>query len=109
MVQYKAGDYNNLFQFVSQNSQVVAQSEISSLLTEAGNAHKVGKEALAKTYVYHAVLLQRCSKFRPEERKSLFQRLANERETTKDFIADVNKAYEAIKGKFGAPNPQTQD
>ena len=108
MVQLKMGDYKGLGQFVSKYPQVVAQSEIQNLLAEAANALRAGKEGLAQTYVHHAVVLQKCSKIKVEERKFLFQDLDGRRETTKDLIADVNKVYNAIKSQATTPQPPRQ-
>jgi hypothetical protein len=105
MVQLKIGDYKGLGQFVLQHPGVVAQSEINSLLAEAANTQRAGKEAFAQTYVHHAVVLQKCKNYKTEELKSLFQKLATGRETTKDLIADVNKTHKAIIAQCGVPQP----
>lgn len=106
--QFEIADFNGLGQFVLKNPRILAQPEIDSLLSEAAYAQRAGKEALAQKYVHHAVLLQKCSKCRPEALEPLFQRLATRGETTKALFADVTKAYNAIKGQPPAPPPREQ-
>ena len=106
--QFEIADFNGLGQFVLKNPRILAQPEIDSLLSEAAYAQRAGKEALAQKYVHHAVLLQKCSKCKPEALEPLFQRLATRGETTKALFADVTKAYNAIKGQPPAPPPREQ-
>jgi len=91
---------------VLKNRAILAQPQIDNLLSEAANAQRAGKEAVAQKYVHHAVLLQKCSKCRPEGLEPLFQRLATKGETTKDLIADVKKAHDSIRSQYAAPEPQ---
>ena len=105
----KIGDYNSLFLFVSQNPRVVAQSEINSLLTEAEIVQRAGREALVQAYVFYAVVLQKCIRYRPEELKSLFQQFASGRDAAKDLVSDVKKACDALKSKVNASAAQTKD
>jgi Cdc37 Hsp90 binding domain len=100
------GDFNGLGRFVLKNRAILAQPQIDNLLSEAAYAQRAGKEAVAQKYVHHAVLLQKCSKCRPEGLEPLFQRLATKGETTKDLIADVKKAHDSIRSQYAAPEPQ---
>jgi hypothetical protein len=104
--QLEIGDFNGLGQFVLKNRGILAQPEIDNLLSEAAYARRAGKNALTQKYVHHAVLLQKCSKCRPEALEPLFQKLATKGETTKDLFADVNKALNSIKSQYAAPEPQ---
>lgn len=105
-MQLEIGDFNGLGQFVLKNRGILARPEIDNLLSEAAYAQRAGKEALAQKYVHHAVLLQKCSKCRPEALEPLFQRLATKGETAKDLFADVKKAHNSIKSQYAAPEPQ---
>ena len=91
-----------------ENPRILALSEIDNLLSEAVYAQRAGKESLAQKYVYYAVLLQKCSKCRPEALEPLFQRLATRGETAKDLFADVTKAYNTIKSQPPALHPRGQ-
>lgn len=104
--QLEIGDFNGLGQFVLKNRGILARLEIDNLLSEAAYAQRAGKERLAQKYVHHAVLLQWCSKYRPEALEPLFRRLATKGETAEDLFADVKKAHNSIKSQYAAPEPQ---
>jgi hypothetical protein len=106
--QLEIRDVDGLGQFVLKDARILAQPEIDGLRSEALYAQRAGKEALAQRYIHHAVLLQKCSKCRPEDLKPLFQRLATRGQAAKDLFAEVNKAHDAIKSQTLAPPPQRQ-
>jgi hypothetical protein len=104
--QLDIGDFNGLGQFVLKNRGILTQPEIDDLLLEAVYALRAGKEGLAQKYVHHAVLLQKCSKYKPEDLGPLFQRLATRGETAKDLFTDVTKVHNSIKSQYAASESQ---
>jgi hypothetical protein len=88
------GDYERLGRFVSENPEIVSETEISSLTNQALAEERARRSTTAQTCIHHAVLLKMCRSLEIKRRGPFFKRMSdNDSDTFLDVFADIKRAY----------------
>jgi Cdc37 Hsp90 binding domain len=88
------GGYERLGRFISENPEIVSQTEISSLTNQALAEERAGRKKTAQTCIHHAILLKMCRSLEIKRRGPFFKRMSdNDSDTFLDVFADIKTAY----------------
>jgi cell division cycle protein 37 len=96
----KSGDYRSSLEFISNNTEVMAEKETDGLLVEAFNAQSDGKDDYARQCVHQALLLQYCRQLGRDGVQLFFKRVTTQgHQAQKLFMDDVNSTYARIRSR----------
>jgi cell division cycle protein 37 len=103
----KMGDYRACLQFISENPDVMKETETDGLLVEAFNAQMEGNDTYARTCVHHALLIQYCRQLGKDGVGLFFKRITTQgHQAQKVFLTDVNDTYNRIKTRAAELNKE---
>ncbi|KAF2646470.1 hypothetical protein P280DRAFT_11967 [Massarina eburnea CBS 473.64] len=93
------GEWSTCFDFLNQNSQILAEKETDGLLVEAFNSELDGKPKHAKQCVHAGLLLQYCRQLGGRQGVAMFfKRIqTKDHQASKMFIDDVDATYARIR------------
>ena len=101
--------------FIFDNPDIVAKSEIDALIAEALSAEKAGQSIEAQTCIHQGLLLRACQERDWNKIDSFFRDLNAKDSGAKDsFVKDVKKIYLSIQEKAAeaprhqGPTPESQ-
>lgn len=93
----KAQDYTASAQFISQNPQILAESETDGILVMAFDAALEGKKDLARQYVHQALLLQYCRSLGRDGVALFFRRITTKGHQAQEvFNKDITDTFSKI-------------
>lgn len=103
----KMGDYRACLQFISENPDVMKETETDGLLVEAFNAQMEGNDTYARTCVHQGLLIQYCRQLGRDGVGMFFKRITTPgHQAQKVFLTDVNETYNRIKTRAAELNKE---
>jgi hypothetical protein len=92
------GRYSEYANFISDNPEIVAQSEINALVAEALIAEKAGQSTMAQTCIHQAKFLRECENLGLREIYNFTRKLeARDGKARDTFVRDVKDSYISIR------------
>ena len=96
----KFGDYRSSLEFISNNLEVLSETNTDGLLVEAFNGQTDHRDDYARQCVHQALLLQYCRQLGKDGVQLFFKRITTPgHQAQKLFLDDVNSTYARIRSR----------